>query len=163
MSFYAEVFVESRLTAQLWFDDFFFGWFSFFVVRPNKRMHLDILYQLLHPRAPAKARPREAFRSRPSEPFRHNKADAHCPLVSRQSGGIKSLTPVSRDKPSGKAFLRRRCSQPQLIWDRRVEQILCIPLRGLCQQRAAAAHRTTLQLHRQAATLDQATHAIAQR
>lgn len=135
------------------------------MVRPNKHMRLDILYQFLHPRAPAKARPREAFRSRPSEPFRHNKADAHCPLVSRQSGGIKSLTPVSRDKPSGKAFLRRRrcCSQPQLIWDRRVEQILCIPLRGLCQQRAAAAHRTTLQLHRQAATLDQATHGIVQR
>lgn len=45
------------------------------------------------------------FRSRPAEPARHNKVDTYCPLVTRQSGGIKSLTPVSRDKPSGNPFL----------------------------------------------------------
>lgn len=68
MSFYAEVFSESRLTAQLWFDDFF--GVIFFVVRPNKHMHLDILsnfytHGLLQKRDP----------ERPSGAVRQNHSD----------------------------------------------------------------------------------------
>lgn len=163
MSFYAEVFLESRLTAQLWFDDFFWGDLFCGVTKQTHAPRYS--FQFLHPRAPAKARPREAFRSRPSEPFRHNKADAHCPLVSRQSGGIKSLTRVSRDKPSGKAFF----APPPLLQPAsaylgpacRADPLHSSPRSVSTKGGSGSPHHTAL--HRQAATLDQATHAFAQR